>query len=258
MTKVFTNKTILSRSPPIFSSKNMEVAPKYSCFTFQVTRMWKFAKRKIQDRKRLIITSRPQTPLYVHTIKVLTQVFCSILINWGCLTSPTSFFLVMSQLDWSITKKKVETMEASQNRRSYGKMECLPLWPTCIGEKGRTLGKTYEIKARCYWEHPWEPNGNFKGTCWEQKNWKKILLLPPHPPPPKLKRKIKWMGVEPSHDCMKFLFPKLLVTIFGLGNTPIINWGYLFIDLSFRWWPKLKKMWVSHFQSQLPLKVYNH
>jgi len=34
--------------------------------------------------------------------------------------------------------------------------------------------------------------------------------------------------------CMKLLFPKLLVTIFGLAflawaNTPIINWGYLFI-----------------------------
>jgi hypothetical protein len=26
------------------------------------------------------------------------------------------------------------------------------LWPSYIGEKGRTLGKTYEIKARCYWE----------------------------------------------------------------------------------------------------------
>jgi len=35
-----------------------------------------------------------------------------------------------------------------------------PLWSTSIGEKGRTLGKTYWIKARCYWEHPW-------GTHWE-------------------------------------------------------------------------------------------
>jgi hypothetical protein len=61
----------------------------------------------------------------------------------------------MSQVDWPIaTKKIVETMKAPQNRRFYGKMECLPLWPTYIGEKGRTLGKTYEIKASCYWEHP--------------------------------------------------------------------------------------------------------
>jgi len=33
----------------------------------------------------------------------------------------------MSQFDWPIAKKKVETMEASQNKRFYGKMECFPL-----------------------------------------------------------------------------------------------------------------------------------
>jgi hypothetical protein len=56
-----------------------------------------------------------------------------------------------------------------------------PHWPTSIGEKGRTLGKTYSIKVRCYWEQAlgthWEPrehNENLMGTCWEQrKNWKK-------------------------------------------------------------------------------------
>jgi hypothetical protein len=46
-------------------------------------------------------------------------------------------------------------MEGPPNRRFYGKMECLPRSPTYIGEKGRTLGKTSGIKARCYWEHPW-------------------------------------------------------------------------------------------------------
>jgi hypothetical protein len=51
-------------------------------------------------------------------------------------------------------KKKVETMEAFQNRRFYGMVKCFPLWPSYIAEKGRTLGKTYGIKARCYWEHP--------------------------------------------------------------------------------------------------------
>jgi hypothetical protein len=53
-------------------------------------------------------------------------------------------------------------MEDPQNRRFYGKMECLPLWPTYIGEKGRTLGKTYGIKARCHWE-PKEHIGNLNG-----------------------------------------------------------------------------------------------
>jgi hypothetical protein len=46
--------------------------------------------------------------------------FCFILISWGCLTSPTFVFVAMSQFDWPITKKKkkkVETMEAAQNRR---------------------------------------------------------------------------------------------------------------------------------------------
>jgi hypothetical protein len=57
-------------------------------------------------------------------------------------------------------------MEAPQNRKLYGKMECLPFWPTYIGEKGKTLGKTYGIKARCYWEHPWNL-GNILGTQWE-------------------------------------------------------------------------------------------
>jgi len=62
-------------------------------------------------------------------------------------------------------------------------MECLPLWPTYIGEKGRTLGKTHGIKARCYWEHPWgthwEHIGNLKGTCWEQRKNEKTPLPPP-------------------------------------------------------------------------------
>jgi hypothetical protein len=71
------------------------------------------------------------------------------------------FFVAMSQFDWPIAKK-IETTEAPQIRRFYGKMECLPLWPTYIGEKGRTLGKINGIKARCYWEHPW-------GTHWEPK-----------------------------------------------------------------------------------------
>jgi hypothetical protein len=41
-------------------------------------------------------------------------------------------------------------------------MECLPFWPTYIGEKERTLGKTYGIIMKCYLEHPWR-------THWEPK-----------------------------------------------------------------------------------------
>jgi hypothetical protein len=52
-------------------------------------------------------------------------------------------------------------MEVPQNRKFYGKMECLPLCLTYIGVEGRTLGKTCGIIVRCYWEHPWaELEGN--------------------------------------------------------------------------------------------------
>jgi hypothetical protein len=85
------------------------------------------------------------------------------------------------------------------------------------------LGKTYEIKARCYWEHPWgthwehrEHDENPLGTCWElRKNEKKNS-----PPTQNLKgkksRHFERMLSLPI-GCMKFLFPKLFVTIFGLG-----------------------------------------
>jgi len=43
-------------------------------------------------------------------------------------------------------KKKVEIMEAPQNRRFYGKMECLPLWPIYICERGRTWAKHMALK----------------------------------------------------------------------------------------------------------------
>jgi hypothetical protein len=72
------------------------------------------------------------------------------------------------------SQKKVETMEVPQNRRFYGKMECLPLWLTYIGEKGRTLGTTCGIKARCYWEHPWGTHWELEGNKGKMK--KKIIL----------------------------------------------------------------------------------
>jgi len=77
-------------------------------------------------------------------------------------------------------------LKAPQNRKFYGKMKCLLPLVQYIGEKGRTLGKTYGIKARCYWEHPWgthwELEGNMLGT---KEKSKKV----PHPKKKKLKRK---------------------------------------------------------------------
>ncbi len=50
------------------------------------------------------------------------------------------------------------------------------MWPTYIGEKGRTLGKIYGIKVNCYREHPWgthwertENIENMMGTHWERE-----------------------------------------------------------------------------------------
>ncbi len=149
-------------------------------------------------------------------------------------------FWAMSQFDWPITQKK--TMEAPQNRRFYGKIECLPLWSTYRGEKGRTLGKTHGIKERCYCERPWEthwepkehignlwePIGNLKGICWDRRKNEK------NPAPSNLK------GKRSRHfecvlslpiGCMKFLCSKTVGHHFWLAsaNTPIKNWGYLFI-----------------------------
>jgi len=46
-------------------------------------------------------------------------------------------------------RKKIETMEAPQNKRFYGKMKCLAFWPTYKGEKGK---KNYVYKNQ-----GWEP-----------------------------------------------------------------------------------------------------
>jgi hypothetical protein len=59
-------------------------------------------------------------------------------------------------------------METTQNIKICGQIKCLPIWPTYVEEKGRTLDKRYGIKVRCYWEHPSgtrrELEGNMLGT----------------------------------------------------------------------------------------------
>jgi hypothetical protein len=72
--------------------------------------------------------------------------------KFGGLTS-LSFFWGNEPIWLAHHKTKVEIMEAPQDRKLYGKMEWLVLWPTYTDEKGRTLGKTYGMKVRCYWEH---------------------------------------------------------------------------------------------------------
>jgi len=127
-------------------------------------------------------------------------------------------------------------------------MECFPLWPTDICEKGRTLSKTYGIKARCDWEHPWgthwepigtpkkrknlplslpppsppkfkrKPVGNTLGTYWNKGKMKKIFLFPPPFPPKTFLKKTRHLECRLSlpTSCMKLLFPKLFGTVFNL------------------------------------------
>jgi hypothetical protein len=66
----------------------------------------------------------------------------------------------------------------------------------------------------------WELKGNTIGTHYEPRKNEKKSSHPPHPPPPNFK------GKKSSHldcilglaiGCMKFLFPKEFITIFGLG-----------------------------------------
>ncbi len=87
-------------------------------------------------------------------------------------------------------------MEAPQNNRFYRKMEYLALWPSYIGKKGRTLGRTYGIKVRCYWEHPWETHwkpkehiGNLMGTHWELEGNKGKMKKNPSPQTQNFKEK---------------------------------------------------------------------
>jgi hypothetical protein len=58
-------------------------------------------------------------------------------------------------------QKTVKTIEAPQNRRSYGKMESLPLRPTNIGVKGSTLGKNISDSSEVLLG---TPLGNTLGT----------------------------------------------------------------------------------------------
>jgi hypothetical protein len=87
-------------------------------------------------------------------------------------------------------------MEAPQNRRFYVKDGVPP------------------PLAHLYREHI----GNPLGTCWERRKNEKNPL--PHPAAPKLKSKksrhFECMLSLPI-GCMEFLFPKLFVTILGLG-----------------------------------------
>jgi len=65
-------------------------------------------------------------------------------------------------------KEKLKLRKLPKIEESIERWSASPLWPNYIGEKGWTLGKTYGIKVRYYWEHPlgthWERERNMLGT----------------------------------------------------------------------------------------------
>jgi len=96
-------------------------------------------------------------------------------ISWGCLTSPTFFFWLQWANLIGPSKQKSWNYGGSPKQKILWKDGVpLPLAHLYRWEGGRTLGIAYSIKARCYWEHPWETHwelrghiGNPLGTCRE-------------------------------------------------------------------------------------------
>jgi hypothetical protein len=72
------------------------------------------------------------------------------------------------------------------------------------------LGKNLKI-----WGTPWDHDEKHVGNTWEQGKKQKKRPITPHP------KQKNWAHHECmlnlSISCMKFLYPKLLGTIFGLG-----------------------------------------
>jgi hypothetical protein len=143
-------------------------------------------------------------------------------------------FNILKILQWANLigplQKKVETMEAPQSRRFYGKMECLPLWPTYI----------YVWEGEDFGQNKWEvllgttltnPFGNLKGNMLGTNEKRKEILPTPHP---KLKRKKKkkalWVHAEPSHWLHEIsMFQNCLSPFFAWANTPHYKLGVLIL-----------------------------
>jgi hypothetical protein len=124
---------------------------------------------KLHEKNKHVTKSRIKKTLSTgHVMDIWQQSFCLLSlrrggvlilfhINWLGAPHKSNFFFffplspfifAMSQFDLPITKKSLNYGGSPQNRRFYGKMKCLPLWPSYIGEKGRNFGqKTYGIKS---------------------------------------------------------------------------------------------------------------
>jgi len=96
------------------------------------------------------------------------------------------------------------------------------VWPIYTCERRTTFAKEYGIKVRCYGEHVGQHNGNLRnliGTHWEFSGMGQNLNG-------EKARHLQYILGE-AIGCMKFLFPKEFVTIFGLGQYPLQRTPYL-------------------------------
>ncbi len=142
----------------------------------------------------------------------------------------SNFFFACNELVWlpyRAKKKgwnywgspKIEDSIERCNASSFGppiQVRRGGLWAIHMGLKRGAIGNTLGEQHWKLREHIGNPFGNLKGTCWEQRKNEKTSS--PHP---KLKRK-KNQGTLSAClslpiGCMYFWFPKLLVTIFGIG-----------------------------------------
>ncbi len=138
-----------------------------------------------------------------------------ILLSWGCLVSSTFFFCCCCSELFLLAhhKRKLKIGMVPQNRRLLWSCGASPLAYLYIGEKGRTLGKTYGIKARCYWEHPWGTHWELEGNMLGTKE--KLKKPSPHTPTQNF---LECM-LQPTHWLHVFLISKTIRHHFWPGLT---------------------------------------
>jgi hypothetical protein len=84
-------------------------------------------------------------PILSYSLNGVTPKFSFVFLQWAILIDTSS-------------KKKLGRLPKNSN--FYVRMECLPLWRTCIGDKVENFGQKTWDRVSCYWEHP-------RGTHWE-------------------------------------------------------------------------------------------
>jgi len=110
-------------------------------------------------------------------------------IRWGA-SQVLFFILTMSQLDWPITYKKKETMEAPQNRRFYFEIQSSsPLAHLCRWKEDNI--------CQSIWDKSEVLLGTLWGTCQELGNSLLWPLLPQ-----KIKNKNAWMESESGQSTL--------------------------------------------------------